>query len=377
MRNDNHYDVIVLGMGVMGSATAYHLARDGKRVLGLEQFERDHRMGSSYGESRIIRYAYDHPIYIEMAKAAYPMWHALQEESGRELMVHTGGLDFGPADYPSLVATRDNLAGANIPYEWLSPAEVAERFPQFVLSDDMRAVYQPDAASLLASRCVIAQVELAQKHGAVIHFNTPVIRIEPQHESVRVHTAAGAYEARSLVVTAGAWAGKVLSTTGLVLPVQPTREEIVFFDPPETALFQPEHFPVFISHGDTYHYGLPNVDGNGVKVGIHKRNEPVDPDTCKRTADDEYIQHMRGFMQTYIPRGVGRVNEARICLYTMTPDEHFIIDRHPAYPHIVLGAGFSGHGFKFGPLIGRILADLATHGTTSSDTSLFAANRLQ
>ena len=377
MSSSNHYDVIVLGMGVMGSATAYHLARAGKRVLALEQFELDHRMGSSHGESRIIRYAYDHPVYIEMAKAAYPMWNALQEEAGHELMVHTGGLDFGPAEWPSLVATRDNLAAAHLPYEWLSPAEVGERFPQFSLSQDMRAVYQPDAASLFASRCVIALAELAQKHGAIARFKSPVTRIEPHRDSVRVHTATASYEAGSLVVAAGPWAGKVLAALDLVLPLQPTREEIVFFDSPEAALFKPDCFPVFISHGETYHYGLPDVDGNGLKVGVHKNNEPTDPDTCKRTPDDDYIEHMRGFLRTYIPRAEGRVNEARICLYTMTPDEHFIIDRHPVYPHIVFGAGFSGHGFKFGILIGQILADLATNGQTSYDISLFAANRLQ
>jgi sarcosine oxidase len=312
-----------------------------------------------------------------MVKAAFPMWHALEQESGRELMVHTGSLDFGVANWPSLVATRDNLAAAKIPYEWLSPAEVSERFPQFVLSDHMRALYQPDAASLFASRCVISQVGLAQKHGAVIHFNTPVTRIEPLHDSVRVQTPTGVYEARSLVVAAGPWAGKVLGAAGLVLPVQPTREEIVFFEPPETALFYPDRFPVFIAHGEIIHYGLPNVDGSGLKVGIHKRNEPTDPDNCKRIADDEYIEHMRSFLQAYIPRGVGQVNDTRICLYTMTPDEHFIIDQHPAYPHIVFGAGFSGHGFKFGILIGRILADLATQGRTSYDIGLFAATRLQ
>ncbi|HLY27168.1 MAG TPA: N-methyl-L-tryptophan oxidase, partial [Aggregatilineales bacterium] len=333
------------------------------------------RMGSSYGESRIIRYAYDHPTYVEMAKLAFGMWHDLEHEAGCDLMIRTGGLDFGDPDWPSLSAFHQTLESARIPFDWLSPQEVARRFPQFKLPPHMRAIFQADAAALYASRCVVTQAALAQKHSADLRFNTPITGIEPLRESVRVHTADGQYEAGSLVITAGPWAGKVLANLDLKLPLQPTREEVVLFHPQDAAAFKPDRFPIFISHGAPWHYGLPDLDGTGLKVAVHRREEPTDPDSVRRTPDADYIAHIRSFVRAYIPRGDGQVGEARVCLYTMTPDEHFIIDRHPAYPHIVFGAGFSGHGFKFGPLIGSILCDLATIGTTPHDISLFSARR--
>src|SRR5205085_8860455 len=194
----NTYDVIVLGLGVMGSAAAYHLANDGQRVLALEQFELDHRFGSSYGESRIIRYTYDRLTYVEMSKFAYPMWRELEQVSGRSLMHTTGGLDFGTPDYPTFVATRQNLDTAGIPYEKLSRADVAKRFPQFNLDEGMAATYQPDSAYLAASLCVITQAELAEKCGATLLTKTPVTKIEPLRDSVRVHTADAQYEAGKL-----------------------------------------------------------------------------------------------------------------------------------------------------------------------------------
>ncbi len=371
----NQYDVIVLGLGVMGSAAAYHLANDGQRVLALEQFELDHRMGSSYGESRIIRYAYDHPAYVEMSKAAFPMWRALEEASGQQLMVRTGGLDFGAADSPSLLVTRDNLKAEGIPFDWLTPGEVSRRFPQFRLADNMYGMFQPDAGYLAASRCVVTQAEMARKCGATLLTRTPVQRVEVQHDSVRVHTADGQYEAGKLVITAGPWAGRILAMLDLNLPLQPTREELVFFEPPDRAQFLPDRFPIFIYHDVPWKYGLPNVDGTGLKVAVHGRHEPTDPDHTRRTPDPDYVEQVRGFVRQFIPQGDGPVNEARICLYTMTPDGHFLIDRHPAYPQVVFGAGFSGHGFKFGILIGRILSDLAVHGKTAYNLSLFSAQR--
>ncbi len=375
MATDKRYDVIVLGLGVMGTAAAYHLAKDGQRVLGLEQYELDHRMGSSYGESRIIRYAYDHPVYVEMAKAAFPMWRSLEEDSGQKLMVQTGGLDFGFPDWPSLAATKQNLYAAGVPYEWLTPAEVARRFPQFRLDEGMYGGYQPGAGYLAASRCVITQADMAQKCGATLLFKTPVQRVEVLNGSVRIHTATEQYEAETLVLTAGPWASRVLETLDLKLPLQPTREELVFFEPSDKVLFMPDRFPIFIHHAPTWYYGIANVGGTGLKVAVHGRHEPTDPDHIRRTGDPEYIEQVRRFVQHSIPRGDGNVNEARICLYTVTPDEHFVIDRHPAYPNIAIGAGFSGHGFKFGILVGRMLADLVIHGKTPYDISLFSVKR--
>src|SRR5260370_10802423 len=178
MAINNHYDVIVLGLGVMGSAAAYHLANDGRSALALEQFALDHKLGSSYGESRIIRYAYDHPAYVEMAKSSFPMWREFEEASGQRIMYRTGGFDFAPADEPTLVATRDNLAAAGIFHEWLTPDEGMRLFPQFRVGEDERVLYQPDAGYLAASQCVITLAKMAQARGTTLLTNTPVQRVE-------------------------------------------------------------------------------------------------------------------------------------------------------------------------------------------------------
>ena len=371
----NQFDVIILGMGVMGSATAYHLASTGKRILALEQFNLDHQLGSSHGESRIIRYAYENPIYVEMVKHAFPMWRDLEKVSGRDLMFTTGGFDFGAIDAPTLMKTYQSLTAAGIAFEWLDTAEANKRFPQFRVAPNERAIYQPDAGYLMASRCVLTQIEVARSRGAVVRTETSVTRIEVSADRVTVQTESEKYEAGSLVITAGPWAPRVLGWLGLDMPLQPTRESYVFFMPEKPELFTPERCPVFIYHDTPWYYGLPSVGGTGLKVGQHPRNEPVDPDTCKRTPDEDYIQQVSGWLQQHMPGAAGPVSDARICLYTMTPDEDFIIDRHPEYPNVVFGTGFSGHGFKFGILIGRILADLATTGSTPFDLKLFSIRR--
>ncbi|MCE7946739.1 MAG: N-methyl-L-tryptophan oxidase [Chloroflexi bacterium CFX4] len=371
------YDAIVIGLGVMGSAAAYHLAKAGKRVLALEQFAIDHRLGSSYGESRIIRYAYTHPTYVQMAREAFTLWRALEQASGKRLLVRTGGFDFGEEDSPSLQNTCQTLTAANVPFEWLTPNEAAQRFPQFKLTPTMRAIYQADAAYLAASACVLAQAELAHVLGADLLPDTPVQRLEPLRDSVRVHTESRTYEAAKLIITGGAWMGKLLSQLDLHLPLQPTREQIVFFEPYDHDMYAPDRCPIFIFHSPTWFYGLPNVDGNGVKVGIHANNDACDPDQVNRTPDDAYIETVRQWTRQHLPLAAGEVKEARVCLYTMTPDEHFIIDAHPAYPHIVFGAGFSGHGFKFGNLIGKLLSEMALSGSSSHDLHLFRMARFR
>ena len=369
------YDVIVVGMGVVGSATAYHLARAGQHVLALEQFDLDHQMGSSYGASRIIRYAYDHLAYIELMKAAYPMWRALEQEAGVSLMRKTGGLDFGRADAPTLISTRDSLRNSGIACEWLSPDEVNERFPQFRLDADMMGLFQADAGYLRASACVTAQARLAEQYGATIHTKTPVTGIEIHADSVNIRTAVERYSTARLVITAGAWAGPLLDKAGLHVPLQPTRERLIFFEPMDSAAFSPDRFPVFIAHQTPWFYGIPSVDGSGMKAAIHAQSHATNPDHVDREVEADYINQVRDFLDQYIPTARGKVKETRVCLYTMTPDHDFIIDHHPAHPHVVIGAGFSGHGFKFGILSGQMLADLAIKGKTPHDISLFGAGR--
>jgi monomeric sarcosine oxidase len=369
------YDVIVLGVGVMGSAAAYHLARAGQRVLALEQFEVDHTNGSSVDASRIFRHAYDHPAYVALARAAYPLWHALEAETGAHLMQYTGALDWGRPDGKTMSAFKETLEDTGVEHEWLTPAETAKRFPQFRLDDDMMGIYHADAGYLVASRCVMMLAQEAQKHGAVIQTNARVQEVIAHPDSVTVRTASESYSAARLIITAGSWSSQILSQLGLNLPLTPTRQQVIYFETQDPALFEPEQFPVFIAHGEPWYYGLPSVEGSGMKAAIHNLTEATDPDTMDRTVSREAIEHAREFLRHYIPLADSEPRWTRTCLYTMTPDEHFIIDRHPAHSHIAIGAGFSGHGFKFGILNGQILMDLVLHGSTPHDISLFKITR--
>jgi monomeric sarcosine oxidase len=377
------FDVIVLGAGAMGSAAAYHLAKAGARVLLLEQFEIDHQKGSSYGYSRIIRFSYNDPTYIKLAKATYPLWATLAEESSERLHIKTGGLDFGAPTELTLQDTITSLRSADIPFEILAPRDAEKRFPQFRFDDDSLVIYQADSGMLAPSKCVRAHVKIAQQHGATILDHTPVINLKIHADSVEVQTANEIFSAGRLVITAGSWAGRLLAETGLKLPLQPIRVQEAYFQPVNADLadYEPGRMPVFIYHrgyleGDAM-YGLPTIDGSGVKAARHGGTPFNHPD-IDYTPDPEMIDEIRVFTRQYLPAiGDGRLLSTRICIYTMTPDEHFIIDQHPNYPHVAIGAGFSGHGFKFSAGIGSILCDLALRGGTAHDISLFKISRFE
>ena len=379
---DRHYDAIVIGLGVMGSSAAWHLARSGQRVLALEQFELDHQNGSSYGSSRIIRYAYDHPAYIPLAHSSYALWRELEEESGEQLLRIVGGLDFGAAEEETLIATRDTLAEAGMSYDWMTPDEVSARFPQFRLDEHMMGLYQPDGGALHASRCVVAAARTALKHGATLQTGARVTAIEVHNDSVTVRTADESFSAARLVVSAGAWSGPLLRTIGLELPLVPTREQLFFFDTRDPEAFLPGRMPYFREHGSRHElnsllhfYGIPNIDGCGFKASIHTNGEPTDPDNTLRSVDDSVCETLRAFFRRHLPLADSPLKTGRVCLYTMTPDEHYILDRHPQHAQVAIGAGFSGHGFKFGVGIGKILADLVSEGETDVDISLFELSR--
>lgn len=374
----NTYDVIVLGAGAMGSAAAYHLARSGQRVLLLEQFEIDHQKGSSYGLSRIIRYAYDHPAYIALAKAVYPMWADLEQEAGEKLYTRTGGLDFGRADQTSLTGTITALKQAGIPYELPTLDDARKRFPQFRFDDDMLFLYQADAGILAASKCVRAHIRLAEKHGAVVLANTPVIKVVAYRNHVEVQTDSDTYVSARLVITAGSWAKSVLLQLGLNLPLVPVRCHESYFDTESTADYETDRFPVFIAHMkyayDPMPYGIASHQGSGLKVAFHGGRPFNHPSEIDYKPDYAEVDKVLGFAQRYLV-GVTKLRLARVCLYTVTPDDHFLIDKHPEYPHIVFGGGCSGHSFKFATLIGKVLSDLTLEGSTSYDVSLFNLSR--
>ncbi len=375
-----NFDVIVLGAGGMGSAAAYYLAKSGQRVLLLEQFDIDHPNGSSGGNSRIIRYMYDHPYYVELAKAAYPMWRALEDASGEKLMHIIGGLDFGRATDVSLQQTLASAAQHNIPIERMAPADAMKRFPQFHFDDDMVVVYQADYGLLNASACVRTHVRLAQNHGAVVVSQARVSGIDATPSSVTVHATKGDFRAERLVITAGAWTNRALAPLGLHLPLTVQRVQYCFFRTAHPADYRPDRFPIFLSHlYDEYEhvpYSLPDYDGAGVKFAYHGGQDVPDADSVKRTPDADAPEKLRPFFRGMLP-GVAEAEHAatHVCLYTMTPDRHFVIDTHPELRNVVFATPCSGHGFKFSTLIGEILADLSLTGRSRFDLSLFSQAR--
>ena len=374
------YDAIVIGAGAMGSAAAYYLSKRNQRVLLLEQFELNHRLGSSYGHSRIIRYSYGFPEYIDLAKDTFPLWFALQEELGETLYVRTGGIDFGPAEDDSLRATIEAVQKGGIAYELLAPTEAHLRFPQFKFSDDFKVLYQPDSGFLRPSSAVLGHITLARKHGAVVKDRTAVTEIRVRTDSVDISTDHGAYSAGKLVLTAGSWARSMLQQTGLDLPLSPLRCQLNFMTPASAEIHESENCPVWIAHVSTMFpesiYGIPSHLGSGFKIAFHGGPAVKHPAQINYQPDASNVEALRPFMRAHIP-GIADapVQESRICLYTQTPDEHFIVDAHPEHPHVLIGAGFSGHGFKFSTIIGKMLTDLALDSGTPHNDRLFKISR--
>ena len=374
------FDAIVLGAGAMGSAAAYYLSRRRQNVLLLEQFELDHRRGSSYGYSRIIRYSYDYPEYVELAKDTYPLWFALEDALGEQLVVKTGGIDFGPEGDETLQSSIASVKDSGIDHELLGPDEAERRFPQFRFNDDFQILYQPDSGYVSASKAVLGHIKLAKQNGAVISENSEVREISIDRDSATVMTAHETYSAGTLVVTAGSWAKFLLRQTGLDLPLRPLRCQLNFVATDGNAGFEAENCPVWIAHVSGLYrealYGIPSHHGSGFKIAFHGGPPFEHPSQIDLTPDQENFAEAQEFMRAHIPSlAAAPLKESRICLYTQTPDEHFIVDKHPAHDHVVIGAGFSGHGFKFSTIIGKMLTDLALDGATTHNDRLFKIDR--
>ena len=371
--NAHIHDVIVIGAGGMGSATAYHLAKSGASVLVLEQFRRGHTFGSSHGPTRIIRFFYDKAFYTELMKTAYAEWRALESASGKPLLFITGSVCLGISGNPYGRAARQNLDAAGVESEWWSAKQLAERFPQFQVSNDMDILWQKDTGFLYASECVATHLQLAEQHNATVREDTPVTDINWQADIPTVRTENEEFQGRKVVVTTGAWTGKLLAE--LNLPLTVTKQQVCYYQPIDTNAFQPDRFPVFTeaTADGEFLYGIPAF-GAGVKMARHGRGQIVSPDTCERTPDTDYIAHIDAYVQERIPE-LGKTTHAEVCLYTETPDEDFIIDAHPRCPDLLIAAGFSGHGFKFCSLVGRIMSELALDSETDFDIHPFRIDR--
>jgi monomeric sarcosine oxidase len=374
-----NYDIIIIGAGAMGSAAAYYAAKAGSKVLLLEQFEIGHSKGSSHGHSRIIRYSYDYPIYVEMAKAAYPLWFALEEASGEKLYLQTGGLDFGFPGTQTLDDTLQTVQTMKIPHDILTAQEAHERFPAFHFHPDMTVLYQPDTGLLNAALCVQTHIRLAKQYGATVVDNSPVTEVIVKHDSVEVRATAETYSASKLIISGGAWTKGLAEKLGVSLPLTPLRCQLNFFEPTTPEYYIAGQFPAFIAHLDSpfpYRpYGMMSPAEAGVKVAFHGGETVTDPAQIDYSPSETMVDEIRKYTALYMPGVNGRLLKSMICLYTMTPDEHFIIDTHPEHEHVVIASPCSGHGFKFSTLIGSILTDLALQGQTKYDLSLFSLGR--
>jgi sarcosine oxidase len=377
MIKDASADVLIVGGGVMGTAAAYHLAKDGHRVVLLEQFAVGHGYGSSHGPSRIIRLAYDGADYVALARASFALWHALEQEAGATLLHRVGGLDFGAPDAHHLAGIRATYEALDIPFEALDHAEIQHRFPQFRLPEATIGYYQADYSLLAADRCVATLADEARKHGARILEGEAARRVEADAGGVMVTTDSATYRAERLILSAGSWMRPLLRQLGLDLPLGVTKELLAYFEAPDPARYAPGRFPLFIHRlpqTTSLGSGFPIFGHPGVKCMLDRTGPAVAPDDPDRSVDADRLALVRAYVADILPE-LHTVIDTVTCRYTMTPDEDFILDRHPAHPQIVIASPCSGHGFKFGVVIGRILAELATQGATGYPIERFRLTR--
>lgn len=362
----------VIGLGAAGSAALRFLAEQGYSATGFEQFELGHAHGSSHGESRIIRFTYPDPFYTDLMAHAYPLWDQLEEQAGEELFVRCGILFLGEANHPELDEIANALDAHRVPFETLHASAVRERFPVFHLQPGEKALFQPDAGFLRATRCILANLKLAWQHGAEIRSNTCVSKIGQFGSQVILRTVEGGEETYDrVIVSAGAWISKLLPE--LSLPLTVTRQTIAYFAIARgEEQFQPGCMPVWINAGNHF-YGFP-LDGKipGVKIALHQPGEVIDPDAPRRDFELSDAKPLQDYIRYRLPDLSDAITHSFTCLYTNTPDEDFILDFVPTMPSVCLLSGCSGHGFKFSVLLGKLAVGLVTGRVAGMDLKRFA-----
>jgi sarcosine oxidase len=369
------YDVIVVGLGAMGSSALYQLAQRGVRVLGLEAFSPGHRLGSSHGESRIIRLAYyEHPNYVPLLRRAYELWEAL----GDSLLHITGGLMIGSPDGELVSGARSSAEQHGLEYELLSSDEVRHRFPALLLNDHEVALWEPRAGYLRPERCIDTFVRLASGTGAQVRYESRVRSWRAAADGVELRTDSETHVADQVVFTCGARISSVVGADSMP-PVQAERIPLFWMQPSQPSLFAEGQFPIYlweISPNDHF-YGFPHVEWPGVKVARHHSGELCDPDSVDRTVTVDDELRLRSAISQRIPSLDGPVLSSLVCLYENSADHHFLIDRVADAPNVIYAGGFSGHGFKFASVVGEILADLVTRGEATPDADFLRADRLR
>lgn len=369
---DKHYDVIVVGIGGMGSATSYHLAKRGLRVLGLEQFNIPHALGSSHGITRIIRLGYyEDPSYTPLVCRALELWRELQTSVDERLLYETGSIDAGSSGDLTFEGSLSACKLHDLPHEVLDSRQVEQRFPAYKLPKNTLSVYQADGGFLLPERCIVSHVMAAQALGAQIQAREEVLEWSATPNGVRVLTNQGAYEAEQIVFTAGAWMGQLVKEMGLLTKVE--RQVLGWFQPLVRDIFSPSKFPVFnIQVPEGRYYGLPEFSVPGFKLGrYHHLDEGIAPADLSQICSKEDQTVLRDFVAKCFPMGNGATMALAPCMFTNTADEHFIIDEHPKHSQVLIVSPCSGHGFKFCSVVGEIAADLVQFRKTRHDISLF------
>ena len=368
------YDAIVIGAGGVGSAALRELARRGRRVLGIDRFNPPHDRGSSHGQSRIIRQAYfEHPDYVPLARRSYELWAALERDTGQSLLHCVGILEVGPADGVVVPGVLRAAREHSLSVEELSPADIARRWPQFRVPPDRAAVFESTAGYLRVEACVAAHLTAAQRDGAELATNTIVQSWTSRGETLVVQTDRGEFHGRRLIVTAGPWAGQLLAGLGVPLTV---KRKSLFWFAADAAHHSPALPPFLFELPRGVIYGFPGIDSRGVKVAEHSGgHEVTDPLAVNREIDPGEEATLRGFLAAHLPGVSQQRTDHAVCMYTMSPDEHFIVDQYPADERIVFAAGLSGHGYKFAPVLGEALVDLALDGTTRLQVEFLRVSR--
>lgn len=379
------YDAIVIGLGGMGASALAHLASRNIEVLGLEQFELDHELGSSASPSRGFRKAYfTDPAYVALADRAQAAWRALEAEAQDELLAWTSALFVGPPEHPGVIGVGASCREHGLPHEVLDAPALRARFPALVPGDGDVGILELDAGVLLADRCNAAHVRRAVRHGAEVRAREAVTSIVPQADAVLVRTGRGEYLGRRVVVTAGPWLGDLLarsscSPCGIEEALRVERQVELWFAPDAADDFAPAKLPLFHvgtrERGRAY-YGIPRLDAKGVKVCRHYGGKTVTAGAIDRTVTKEDEEDVRGFLAEYMPGANGPLVASKVCMNTNTPDMHFVVGPHPGDARIVLAGGFSGHGYKFAPVVGEMLADLVQRGATDLPIALFSPARI-
>ena len=372
----------MVGVGTMGAATCLELARRGLRVLGIEQFQLGHDRGSSHGGSRIVRDCYfEAPEYVPLLLACREGWERLERDSG-ERIVHRPGVFYAGAPGSEVVRrSSDSGERFGVPFERWSAAEARVRYPQFRLPDPWEVLFEPGAGFARPERAVRAAVRVARGRGATVVEGVRVLDWAETASGVRVRTDQGDHEAASLVLTPGAWAPNIATALGVDL--RPLRVPIAWLEPRDAAACAEPTMPVWYIDrpGECGIYGVPTApdqgEPGGVKVAVHGNGTLVDPDAPKQPPTHAELESIRAHTEVFLPAAAGRVLAGAICLYTMSPDEHFVVDRMPGCRCVFVACGFSGHGFKFMPVMGRALADLAQHGNTLLPIGFLKAERLR